>query len=46
MKRETKEKHGDTAIYDDTEIKDRITTIENTIGDLSDILDSINGEVV
>lgn len=37
---------GDSASYDDTELKTRMTTIENTIGDLSNILDEINGEVV
>lgn len=39
-----KEKHGD--IYDDTELKTRITAMENSIGDIDTILDNINGEVV
>lgn len=37
---------GDSIAYDDTELKDRITTIEDTIGNISTILDNINGEVV
>lgn len=37
---------GDPATYDDIELKNRMTTIENSIGDISTILDDINGEVV
>ena len=32
--------------YDDTELKTRMTTIENTVGNISTILDQVNGEVV
>lgn len=37
---------GDSATYNDTELKNRITIIENSIGDLSTVLDEINGEVI
>lgn len=37
---------GDSATYNDTELKNRMTTIENNIGDISTILDNINGEVI
>ena len=37
---------GDTSTYDDAEIKSKITQIESSIGDISTILDNINGEVV
>lgn len=44
--KEIKENLGDPVNYDDTELKDRMTIIENSIGDISTILDDINGEVV
>lgn len=37
---------GDPATYDDTELRNKITEVENSIGDISTILDEINGEVV
>lgn len=32
--------------YDDTAIKQQITDIETSIGDINTVLDSINGEIV
>lgn len=32
--------------YDDTELRNKITEVENNIGSISAILDDINGEVV
>lgn len=37
---------GNDATYDDTELKARMTTIENTVGNIGTTLDNINGEVV
>lgn len=34
------------ATYDDTELKNRMAEIENSIGNIDTILDNINGEVV
>ena len=44
--RETKVTLGNDATYDDTELKTRMTTIENTVGNIGTTLDNINGEVV
>lgn len=41
-----RENHGNDAIYDDTELQGRMTEIEGSIGDISTILDDINGEVL
>ena len=46
MKKETRATLGNDTTYDDTELKARMTTIENTIGNIGTTLDDINGEVI
>ena len=43
---EEKEKLAGLNNYDDTEIKQEISNIQEKIGDIDTILDTINGEVI
>lgn len=42
----TKEIHGNDAVYDDTQLQSKVTALESSVGDISSVLDIINGEVI